>query len=70
MTDLKVFTCNDHDGFYPVGVASVIVAQTEEEAAELLKVELRKRELGTDDFTLIELDMSISRAVVLQDGNY
>lgn len=67
---MKVFTCDNHDGFYPVGVASVIVAETEEEAAELLKVELRERELGADDFTLIELDTSASRAVVLQDGNY
>ena len=67
---MKVWTCTDHDYFWPVGVASVIVAETEEEARELLNAELLKRGLKTTPYTLEELDLNKPSAQILQDGNY
>lgn len=68
---LKVFTCNDHEGFWPVGVASVIVAADETEARDLLKVELRSHGLKSEQpFTLREIRTDRPRAFVLMDGNY
>jgi hypothetical protein len=68
---MKVFYCTDHEGYYPVGVCSVIVAPTSEKAYDLLKVELVKRGLKVDDpFTLIEVDTSKESVSVLLDGNY
>jgi len=39
---MKIFVCTDHDQFYPVGVASVVViARNEVEATLLLDAELK-----------------------------
>lgn len=67
---MKAWTCTDHDYFWPVGVASVIVAETEEEARELLDAALLKRGLKTTPYTLEELDLTKPSAQILQDGNY
>jgi hypothetical protein len=67
----KVFYCTDHDGHYPVGVASIIVAPNEASAREALKATLNDMGLkGNNPFTLQELDTSKNRVVVLADGNY
>lgn len=68
---MKVFTCKDHDGRYPVGTASVIVAESEDEARSLLNQQLSIIGLeGNGEFTLIELNTSEKQAVVLNDGDY
>ena len=67
---MKVFTCTDHDSIYPVGCCSIVVAPTEELARQLLQVELDSRRLGGRDFTLQEVDLTLSRATVLLDGSY
>ena len=68
---LKVFTCTDHEGHWPVGVASVVVAADETEARDLLLVELRSRGLRHDEpFTLEEIRTDRPRAFVLMDGDY
>jgi hypothetical protein len=71
MATMKVFICIDHDGHWPVGVASVVAAQDEEQARELLAAELRTFGLKPErGFTLQALDLSAPRARVLNDGDY
>lgn len=67
----RVFVCTDHAGHYPVGVASVIIADSEVQARGLLEEELRTRGLNPDEpFTLQEVTSTDPRVVVLNDGNY
>lgn len=68
---MNVYTCTDHDGFYPVGVASVIVASNEHEAREVLSNALADG--GLDHrvpFTLTQLNTHVPNAVILCDGDY
>ncbi len=68
---VKLFTCVDHDGVWPVGVASVVVAGSEDEARDLLKVELRSQGLDSSKpFTLSEISAERPRAFVLMNGDY
>jgi hypothetical protein len=68
---MRVFYCTDHDGHYPVGVCSIIVAPNEEKAYQLLQIELIKQGLKADEpFTLREVDTTNEYAIVLLDGNY
>jgi hypothetical protein len=68
---MKVFTCDDHAGHYPVGVASVIVAIDEASAVELLTEELYSQGLDpTLGFTLQELDLRVPKALVINNGDY
>ena len=67
---MNVYTCTDHDGHW-VGVASVIVAPSEEIARRLLLVELQSHGLrGNQPFTLQQINLTEPRAFVLQDGDY
>ena len=68
---LRLWTCTDHELHYTVGGASIVMANTEDEARELLyealeKSWLRKRE----PFTLQEVDVTQPFARVLCDGAY
>lgn len=68
---MKVFTCVDHDGFYPVGVASVIVAESKDRARSLLDAALVVRGLKIDkNCTFQELNIEVPNAYVLRDGDY
>lgn len=68
---LNVYTCTDHDGFYPVGVASVVVAETEEIARDLLKTELKEHGLDYHKpFTLRRINTAHPKAFVLLNGDY
>lgn len=66
---MKVFTCTDHEGHW-VDVASVVVAENEQQAFVLLKDELERQGLADDSFTLKELDVNTPKAIVLCDGEY
>lgn len=69
---MAVFTCTDHDGFNPVGTASVVIAGSEEEAKELLDQALLKRNLSPSSespYTLTRLKRG-HQAVILRDGDY
>lgn len=67
---LNVYTCTDHDGFW-VGVASVVVAETEDVARDLLKTELKEHGLDYHKpFTLRRINIAHPKAFVLQDGDY
>lgn len=67
--DLHVYVSTDHDGQYPVGVASVVLAKNPVEARGLLDAELTSKGLNPDlPYTLVELRGPV--AMVLNDGDY
>ncbi len=69
---MNVFTCTEFDGFYPVGVAAVIVAPTAEDAAEVLEFLLKKhgipQKISSDK--MVRLKTNTLGGIVLCDGNY
>jgi hypothetical protein len=78
---MKVFTTTGFQGFYPVGSAAVIVAESPEQALALLMSELATRGLYSNkpfdrlnnELTvgiLEEVDTTKESAVILVDGNY
>lgn len=70
---MKIYVCTDHDGHWPVGVASVIVAEDEAQAQALLDAALIEHGLRTSEkypYTFQELDVSAPHAQVLLDGDY
>lgn len=75
---MNVYACRYHAGHW-VGTASVIVAETELQAYELLRAELIKHGLESEILrnekrgempTLQLLDITNPRAIVLQNGDY
>lgn len=69
---MKVFVCTDHDYHWPVGVASVVQAESAEQARTLLDIELVKKGLRPNRepvYTLQQLPAD-PVAVVLCDGEY
>lgn len=69
---MRVFVCTDHDGHYPVGVASVVIAESESEARSLLDVELRRNGLKdslVNPYGLREVPL-VAAAIVLNNGDY
>jgi hypothetical protein len=67
---MKVWYSTDHDSFYPVGCAIVVLAEDKRKARSLLKKELKRIGLNEKKpFTLCELKEE-DGAVVLIDGNY
>lgn len=67
---MKLFTCNDHRGHWPVPTASVVVAGSEEEAREMLTKELKDRGIDDDRFTLTEINPNKKQTIILSDGEY
>ena len=69
---MKVYTNNKFEGFYPVGVGAVVVAENAKEAAEMLNDELRRLTLNEtakeDDMELLSTTFDGVR--MLSDGNY
>lgn len=69
----KVFTCVDFKGIWPIGVASVVVAENKKEAKRLLLNALLEAKIDqpeVKDLTLQELDLTTSHAVILNNGDY
>lgn len=67
---MKAFTCIDHDGLWPVPVASVVVAETEQEARDLLAKALKDGGLNPTGFTLQEINLTAPNAAILSNGDY
>ena len=68
---MKVFTCTNFEGFYPVGTAAVVVAENVTEADMLLRNKLNSIGLQQDDELILEeLSLNSSVVVILRDGNY
>lgn len=67
---MNIYTCVDHDGHW-VGVASVVVAETEDQARALLAAEIKTHGLdASKPFTLRKISTESPRAFVLCDGDY
>lgn len=67
---MDVYTCTDHDG-HSIGVASVVVANSEPEARGLLKAALHEHGLDENKpFMLRRINTETPRAFVLQDGDH
>ena len=67
---MKLFTCTDHEGMYPVPTASLVIADSKLEAYDLMYKELHKRNLHNVGFTLQEVDIKVKKAIILSDGDY
>lgn len=67
---MQVFVCTDHKGHYPVGTASVVIAENERQAYRLLETGLQQVGLADEAFTLKQVDITTPKAIVLCDGNY
>ena len=67
---MKVYTCIDHNTHYPVGGASIVIAEDKKRAKQLLNKELKEHGLEPNDYSLQEIDISIAHAIVLNDGDY
>lgn len=67
---MRLFTCTNHSGHWPVGVASIVVAGSEPRARELLENALLEERLDQFTFTLQEVDLTIEQAIILNNGNY
>jgi hypothetical protein len=68
---MKVFYCADHDGHWPVGVASIVVAPSESIARLCLYEKLTELGIGgKKDFTLTELSTDKTQVLILRDGDY
>lgn len=73
LMQMKLYTCNDHIVHWPVGAASIILAENEEKAAKLLTIALHDDGLDPDDgdgYTLTEVDLKQAQAIVLCNGDY
>lgn len=69
---MKVFTSTDFEGFWPVGTAAVIIAESEEDALEALMLKLKEIGLSRQERmpTVQRLPANKRRVVILDDGNY
>lgn len=70
---MKVYICINHDGHYPVGVASVVVADNLTEAKALLDAALKEQGLkpyAESAYTLVRLDTDRPQAIILANGDY
>lgn len=66
---MRVFVSADFSGYWPVGAAAVVIAESVEQATELLSRELTDRALKFDG-TLQEINTTKPHAFVLLDGEY
>ena len=69
---MKVFINTTFTGHYPVGTASVIIANTPQEAAALLEIKLDltglTQEIKAEE--MVEISTDTKKAFILIDGNY
>lgn len=75
MGKLKVYTCNNFRGHWPVGTAAVIVAEHFVQARSRLYNQLKM--LGfepthkeSEEWRFVEIDVETVAAHILNDGNY
>lgn len=69
---MKIYTCTDFTGVWPVGVAAVVVADCAAAAEHMLNVALRARGLPGDAQVHEGAAIDVARPGVriLTDGNY
>lgn len=68
---MNVYICQNHQGHWPVGVGSVVVAENENDARRILVDRLAVHGVKqTEPFTLWPINLTEAAAFVLCDGNY
>ena len=69
---MKVFTCNNFHGHYPVGAAAVVVADDVNVARQMLRDHLTAIGLDQGDrkLELHQVFTSKPTTIILVDGNY
>ena len=71
---MKTWTCTKFTGYWPVGSAAVVYAETQSEAAELLNAVLKEKGLvgdaTTENMQAFPSDGRCLEVRVLCDGNY
>lgn len=69
---MKVYTCNDFDGYYPVGTGAVVIAINAIQASYRLEKHLGLIGLkqSITPSQMIELDTESATVRILTDGNY
>lgn len=67
---MKTYYTTGHDGFWPVGTASVVMAQSEKKARELLDRELEARGLDPKAPVYALEELGPDEAIILRDGDY
>lgn len=71
---MKVYTCTEFKGYWPVGTCAVVVAENRSHAAHLLTLQIiaqglpKQMPLSHED--MIEIDTTVQGATILLDGNY
>ncbi len=67
---MKVFTCTTFEGKFPVPVAAVIVAETQQQAADMLNEWQRKegRDADVELQEMIEMQTDAPMVVMLSNG--
>lgn len=69
----RIYSCVDFRGYWPVGVASVVVASNPGEAKEILTKTLKDLDIpleGDGDFNFVEIDIDQKGAIILNKGDY
>lgn len=69
----RIFVCTNFRGYWPVGVASLVIAKDKREAKKLLDQKLRDAGIpieGDGDYTLTEINIDSPGAVILNDGKF
>lgn len=68
---MKIFTCTDFTGHWPVGVAAVVIAEDKAIAEAQLREALAVKGLKQNPNTAIEIkEVSAPGVYILCDGNY
>lgn len=68
---LNVYTCTDFKGYWPVGVAAVVVARDLSAARRILSEALASRGLQLrDDNEIKRVELNVAHALILRDGDY
>jgi hypothetical protein len=69
---MNVYYTTGFEGHNPVGTAAMVVARDRGHARRLLDVELKSRGLeGTEpDAKFVKIDVGVTQAIVLNDGEY
>jgi hypothetical protein len=68
-----IYTNNESSGHWPVGIAAIVIADTPEEAADILNLELKRLGLPGDGEAkdMIPFPQVVGEDCrILRDGNY
>lgn len=68
---MNVYICSDHDVHFVRFSASVVIANSEDEARAMLRAELISAKLNPDAaFTLEQIPLDEAKVLVFQSGDY